>query len=95
MQECPEHIPGCKPGEYISRDRWGRVGGLTDAEQRTHFAFWCMLSSPLILGNDPRRMTGATLDILLAPEVLALSQDALGKQARKVRKSCCIVDLGA
>ena len=43
-----------------------------------------MLSAPLILGNDPRHMTSATLDILLAPEILALSQDALGKQARKV-----------
>ena len=40
VQECPEHIRGCKPGEYISRDRWGRVGGLTVTEQRTHFAFW-------------------------------------------------------
>lgn len=44
----------------------------------------CMLSAPLILGNDPRHMTSATLDILLAPEVLAVSQDALAMQARKV-----------
>ncbi|GAX82413.1 hypothetical protein CEUSTIGMA_g9841.t1 [Chlamydomonas eustigma] len=84
VQECPEHIPGCKPGEYISRDRWGRVGGLSVTEQRTHFAFWCMLAAPLILGNDPRHMTTSTLDILLAPEILALSQDVLGKQARKM-----------
>ena len=40
VQECPEHVRNCKPGEYISRDRWGRVGGLTVTEQRTHFAFW-------------------------------------------------------
>ena len=84
VQECPEHVRGCKPGEYISRDRWGRVGGLTHTEQRTHFAFWCMLSAPLILGNDPRHMTSTTLDILRAPEIIALSQDPLAKQARKV-----------
>ena len=43
-----------------------------------------MLSAPLILGNDPRHMNTPTLDILLAPEILALSQDALALQARKV-----------
>jgi len=84
VQECPEHIPGCKPGEYISRDRWGRVGGLTHTEQRTHFAFWCMLASPLILGNDPRHMSKATLQILLAREIIGISQDPLAKQAKKV-----------
>ncbi len=25
VQECPDYIKGCKPGEYISRDRWGKV----------------------------------------------------------------------
>ena len=45
-----------------------------------------MLSAPLILGNDPRHMNTPTLDILLAPEILALSQDALALQARKVSK---------
>lgn len=84
VQDCPEHVPGCTQGMYISRDRWGRVGGLTQTEQRTHFAFWCMLAAPLILGNDPRNMRGETLDILLATEVVELNQDPLGRQARKV-----------
>jgi alpha-galactosidase len=61
------------------------VGGLTQTEQRAHFSLWVMLSSPLILGNDPRHMSRATLDILTAPEVLAISQDALARQAVKVR----------
>ena len=60
------------------------MGGLTQTEQRSHFAFWCMLSAPLILGNDPRHMTKATLQILTAKEVIAISQDTLAKQARKV-----------
>ena len=83
VQVCPEHVPGCKPNDYISRDRWGRVGGLTHTEQRSHFSFWCMLAAPLILGNDPRHMSSNTLSILLADEVVALNQDALGKQALK------------
>jgi len=47
-------------------------------------ALWCMLASPLMLGNDPRTMTKATLNILTAPEILSISQDKLAKQAKKV-----------
>jgi hypothetical protein len=60
------------------------VGGLTYTEQRTHFAFWCMLSSPLMLGNDPRHMSTATARILTAPGLLAINQDPLGTSARKL-----------
>lgn len=66
-----------------------QVGGLTVTEQRTHFAFWCMLSAPLILGNDPRAMTKTTLSILTAKEIIAISQDPLARQAKKVGPSSC------
>jgi len=26
VKDCPEHIEGCEPGTYISRERWGVVG---------------------------------------------------------------------
>ena len=44
----------------------------------------CALAAPLMLGNDPRKMSVATRRILMAPELLALNQDPLGKQARRV-----------
>jgi alpha-galactosidase len=53
-------------------------------EQRTHFAMWCMLASPLMLGNDPRAMSAATLSILTAPDLLAINQDPLGRAAELV-----------
>ena len=86
VEECPTHLPegSCKPGDYISRQLWGQVGGLTYTEQRTHFAFWCMLASPLMLGNDPRRMTRATARLLMSPGLLAINQDPLGRSARKI-----------
>ncbi|PNH00886.1 Alpha-galactosidase [Tetrabaena socialis] len=84
VQDCPPHVRGCKPGDYISRDRWGKVGGLTQTEQRTHFSFWCIMAAPLILGNDPRAMSKATLQILLAREVLAVNQDPAGLQGKPV-----------
>ena len=86
VDQCPPHLPNgtCAPGQYISRQQWGMVGGLTRTEQRTHFALWCMLSSPLMLGNDPRRMSAATRRILTSKGMLAISQDPLGVAARRV-----------
>lgn len=60
------------------------VGGLTHTEQRAQFAFWCMLSAPLMLGADPRHLSTAALRILTAPELLAINQDPLARQARRV-----------
>jgi alpha-galactosidase len=59
-------------------------GGMTDAEYRAHFGMWAMAAAPLIAGNDLRSMTQATKDILTAPEVIAVDQDALGIQGIKV-----------
>ena len=71
-------------GSYVTRKLWGEVGGLSTTEQRTVFSFWCMLAAPLILGNDPRRMKHLTIDILTAPELIAISQDPRGYQAVRV-----------
>lgn len=60
-------------------------GGMTDVEYRTHFSLWAMLAAPLMAGNDLREMRETTLAILTAPEVVAVDQDPLGRQARRVR----------
>jgi alpha-galactosidase len=59
-------------------------GGMTDKEYRTHFSMWCIMAAPLIAGNDLRNMSQSTLDILTAPEVIAVDQDPLGVQGRRV-----------
>lgn len=56
-------------------------GGMTDTEYKTHFSMWAMLAAPLILGNDLTSMSSTTLSTLTASEVIALDQDASGKQA--------------
>ena len=61
-------------------------GGMTAAEYRAHFSFWCLLAAPLIAGNDIRNMTAETKDILTNKDVIAIDQDALGKQGRRIRK---------
>jgi alpha-galactosidase len=60
-------------------------GGLTPAESRAHFSFWCLFAAPLMAGNDLRNMSKETLEILTNREAIAVDQDALGMQGRKVR----------
>jgi alpha-galactosidase len=76
--------------QYAGPDHWNdpdmlEVGnrGLTYAESRAHFSFWCMLAAPLMMGNDLRIMTDDVLKILTDKEVIALDQDPLGKQGTR------------
>jgi len=61
-------------------------GGMSDDEYRTHMTFWALLAAPLIAGNDLRNMTPATLAILKDAELIAIDQDALGKQGQRIQK---------
>jgi alpha-galactosidase len=62
-------------------------GGMTKEEYRTHFSMWAMLAAPLLAGNDVANMTADTKEILLNKEVIAIDQDALGQQGRRVKKT--------
>ncbi|MEU4690036.1 ricin-type beta-trefoil lectin domain protein [Actinoplanes sp. NPDC023714] len=74
-----------RPGSFNDPDMMevGR-GGMTDTEQRSHFALWAMMASPLIAGNDLRSMSSATQTILKNPRLIAINQDALGLQANQI-----------
>ncbi len=61
-------------------------GGMTTAEYRAHFSLWCVLSAPLLAGNDIRSMTPETREILTNRDVIALDQDPL-EQGRRIRKN--------
>lgn len=61
-------------------------GGMTETEYRTHFSMWAIMAAPLIAGNDLRNLDQATLDILTAPEVIAVDQDPLGVQGKRVSR---------
>jgi alpha-galactosidase len=52
-------------------------------EDRAHFSMWCMLAAPLIAGNDIRKLSGGTKNILTNKEVIAVDQDSLGIQGFK------------
>src|ERR1043166_1014350 len=61
-------------------------GGMTANEYRAHFSLWAILAAPLIAGNDLRNMAPEIKEILTNREVIAVNQDALGRQASRVWK---------
>jgi alpha-galactosidase len=62
-------------------------GGMTEIEYRSHFSLWTLLSAPLFAGNDLSNMSASTREILLNREVIAVDQDAVGVQGRRVKKN--------
>jgi len=62
-------------------------GGMTDTEYRSHFSLWAILAAPLIAGNDLRAMRPEIRDILTNKEVIAVDQDPLGSEGKRVKKN--------
>lgn len=61
-------------------------GGMTTEEYRAHFSLWALLAAPLLAGNDLRDMKPEIHDILTNKEVIAVNQDSMGRQGRRVQK---------
>ena len=68
------------PGYWNDPDMLEVGNGMTENEDRAHFTMWCMMASPLILGNDLRNMSEATRNIIMNKEMIAVDQDPLGIQ---------------
>jgi len=68
------------PGHWNDFDMMEVGNGMTNAEDRSHFAMWTMLASPLIMGNDLRMASSETIKTLANKEVIQVNQDKLGIQ---------------
>jgi alpha-galactosidase len=66
------------PGHWNDPDMLEVGNGMSYAEDKAHFTLWCMLAAPLMGGNDLRKMSDQTKDILTNKEAIAIDQDALG-----------------
>jgi len=62
------------------------MNGLTPVMNKTHFAMWCMMNSPLMLGMDLRRVSVGDeyYNIITNKDLIALNQDSLGVQAKRI-----------
>ncbi|CAL5080606.1 unnamed protein product [Urochloa decumbens] len=61
-------------------------GGMTTEEYRSHFSIWALAKAPLLVGCDVRSMSNDTKQILSNQNVIAVNQDELGVQGRKVQQ---------
>lgn len=68
------------PGHWNDPDMLEVGNGLSANQDRAHFTMWCMMASPLILGNDVRNMSDETKAILTNRDLIAIDQDKLGVQ---------------
>ncbi|KAK9282985.1 hypothetical protein L1049_011212 [Liquidambar formosana] len=59
-------------------------GGMTYEEYRAHFSIWALMKAPLLIGCDVRNMSEDTFELLSNKEVIAVNQDSLGVQGRRV-----------
>ena len=59
-------------------------GGMNFEEEKIHFGLWCISKAPLLIGCDITNISKETLEILTNPEVIAINQDPLGIQGRKI-----------
>lgn len=86
--------PYASPGHWNDPDMlvvgyvgWGKnlhSTHLTADEQYTHISLWSLLSAPLLIGCPIEKADKFTLSLLTNDEVIAVDQDALGKDARLV-----------
>ncbi|MBE8520922.1 ricin-type beta-trefoil lectin domain protein [Amycolatopsis sp. H6(2020)] len=73
-----------KPGAWNDPDMLEVGNGMDFQEDRAHFTLWAAMAAPLIAGPDLRSASVATFSTYLNPDVIAVDQDPLGKQATRI-----------
>ena len=53
----------------------GHPGLCGDTEYKSHFALWCIAGSPLMMGNDIRKIRKETLELLTNKDLLKINAD--------------------
>ena len=75
------------PGHYNDPDMLEVGNGkLTYNQNMSHFALWCYMNAPLVLGNDLRKMPDSVKDIVTNKALIAINQDTKCKQAKRVKR---------
>ncbi|GAA4298607.1 hypothetical protein GCM10023163_19790 [Aestuariibaculum suncheonense] len=71
-------------GHYNDMDMLQVGRGMTYEEDKTQFSMWCLMHSPLLLGNDLTTLTKETKEIITNQELIALNQSKYVYQARRL-----------
>ena len=80
------HYNDCDMLEIGSK--WpGSDAHLSPDEEFTHMAYWCITSSPLIMGCDMRKVPESSREVMLNADLIAMNQDRLGLGAPVVQRA--------
>ena len=73
-------------GHYNDPDMLEIGRTLSHDEENTHMAYWCIASSPLLIGCDMTTIPEYSLNLLKNADLLAMNQDKLGLGAPVVQR---------
>jgi alpha-galactosidase len=79
-----KHPETAGPGHWNDPDALAPQIGLSAPQAQAQLSMWAIVAAPLMLGSDPRALTNQSIAMLENPRVLAIDQDALGKQGSVV-----------
>ena len=74
------------PGRYNDMDMLQVGRGMTYDQDKAHFSMWCLMHSPLMLGNDLTKLSPGILEIVTNEELIAINQSPYVYQARRLKK---------
>ncbi len=74
----------CSAGHYNDMDMLQIGRGMTYEEDKAHFTMWCLMNSPLVLGNDLTDISEQTLKIITNQELIDINQSPYVYQARRI-----------
>ncbi|MBN3315929.1 NAGAB acetylgalactosaminidase, partial [Atractosteus spatula] len=80
--------PAAGPGRWNDPDML-IVGdfGLSIDQSRSQMALWAIMAAPLFMSNDLRTLSGEAQALLQNKNVIAVNQDPLGIQGRRIEKT--------
>ena len=87
MWNDPDYLLIGKIGNAHDFSEPAKMTDLTPDEQYSYMSMWSLMASPLFFSGDMSHLDPFTLNILCNSEVIDIDQDALGKQAKVVKKS--------
>ncbi len=71
-------------GHYNDMDMLQVGRGMTYEEDKAHFSMWCLMHSPLLLGNDLTQVSEETLGIITNENLIRINQSPFVYQARRL-----------
>lgn len=74
-------------GHYNDMDMLEIGRTLSHDEEVTHMAYWCITSSPLLIGCDLTKIPEPSLQLLKNKDLIAMNQDKLGLGAPVVQRT--------